>query len=140
MSISGGVRKPCSPYDIQAHIKNKTSFNPKLSFIQQKETSGDILSFKVTVPVSKLDEIISESVWADGVKAEVYKHNRPNKSQKPKGGKQNNSKRDFNRGQTFRKQNQKPHIPNRPAYQNRSYTPHTYDQVYREQYQPNYWY
>ena len=81
----GDIQAPCSSNDIQEHIKNNTTVSPKLSDITQIKIRGDNLAFRVTVPKNKLQEVISQTVWGEHIKAEPYDPNRSMKSRPAKG-------------------------------------------------------
>ena len=140
----GGVLPPCSPFDIQSHIKKNTSVNPKISDIHKVEIRGEKLAFRVTVPKHKLHEVIADSVWDNHIIAEPYNPQKQ-KSRTPKGAKSNN--KGSNRNHTFRYQNSHPRRPYRPNrsnyYSNEWSVPPQYQsyssQSYRDQYEPQYW-
>ena len=83
----GNIQSPCSAYDIQTHITSKTTLTTKLSDIQELDIKSDKLAFKVAVPKNKLNLLTNPSVWSKGIRAELYK------PQKPKGAKSNTNNR-----------------------------------------------
>ena len=83
----GNIQSPCSAYDIQTHITDKTALATKLSDIQNLDIKSDKLAFKVAVPKNKLNLLTNPSIWSEGIKAELY---RP---QRPKGAKPNSNNR-----------------------------------------------
>ena len=83
----GNIQSPCSAYDIQTHITDKTALATKLSDIQNLNIKSDKLAFKVAVPKNKLNLLTNPSIWSEGIKAELY---RP---QRPKGAKPNSNNR-----------------------------------------------
>ena len=83
----GNIQSPCSAYDLQTHITSKTTLTTKLSDIQELNIKSDKLAFKVAVPKNKLNQLTNPSVWSKGIRAELYK------PQKPKGAKPNTNNR-----------------------------------------------
>ena len=83
----GNIQSPCTAYDIQTHITSKTTLTTKLSDIQKLDIKSDKLAFKVAVPKNKLNLLTNPSVWSKGIRAELYK------PQKPKGAKPNTNNR-----------------------------------------------
>ena len=83
----GNIQRPCSAFDLQTHITSKTTLATKPSDIQKLDIKSDKLAFKVAVPKNKINLLTNPSIWSEGIRAELY---RP---QRPKGAKPNSNNR-----------------------------------------------
>ena len=133
----GNIQSPCSAYDIHTHITQNTVLNTKLSDIEELDTRGDKLAFKIAVPKNRLNLVVSSSLWGKGIKSEVYKPRRPKKTHSPKLARPNPNNRDFHRYKTFRDPNPTQYRHHRPpySYDGTRYAENTY---FRDQYQRPY--
>ena len=134
----GNIQSPCSAYDIQNHITTHTTLTTKLSDIQELDIKSENLAFKVAVPKNKINLLTNSSLWGKGIRAELY---RP---QKPRGAKPNTNNRfrktfrDPNhsrQGRSSQSQNWRryQHSPNFAETRNSS--EHSYNDSYRSRYE-----
>ena len=66
----GGVSQACSRHSIKDHITS-IKINVSLDDIQVLHTRGDLRAFKVAIPHSDLQKLIT-SVWPAGIKVERF--------------------------------------------------------------------
>ena len=77
----GNIQSPCSAYDLQNHITSNTTLTTKLSDIEELDIKSENLAFKVAVPKNKINLLISSSLFGKGIKAELYRPQRPKGAQ-----------------------------------------------------------
>ena len=65
----------CTRNLLRAHINNSTGSNLALSDIVELNTKSRVRAFKVAVPESKKDIVLS--IWEAGIKAELYRSRKP---------------------------------------------------------------